>query len=59
MSAAKSPTVLVVDDEEVNRRLLEAMLEREGYAVVHAAKRGTGARACATQSPGRDPPRRS
>ena len=37
MSEGKGPTVLVVDDEVVNRRLLEAMLEREGYAVVQAA----------------------
>jgi len=38
MNEAKSPArVLVVDDEERNRRLLVAMLEAEGYATTEAA----------------------
>jgi putative two-component system response regulator len=38
MSEAKKPArVLVVDDEERNRRLLLAMLEAEGYATTEAA----------------------
>jgi two-component system response regulator HydG len=32
-----SSTILVVDDDEPNRVTLERILEREGYAVVHAA----------------------
>lgn len=31
-----SRTVLVVDDDPTQRRLAQAVLEREGYAVVHA-----------------------
>ncbi len=38
MNELKSPArILVVDDEERNRKLLVAMLEAEGYAVVQAA----------------------
>lgn len=33
-------TVLVVDDDPTQRRLAQAVLEREGYAVVHAASGG-------------------
>ena len=29
-------TVLVVDDDPTQRRLIQAVLEREGFAVVHA-----------------------
>ena len=38
MNEAKKPArILVVDDEERNRRLLVAMLEAEGYVVLEAA----------------------
>ena len=33
-------TVLVVDDDPTQRRLLQAVLERDGHAVVHAASGG-------------------
>lgn len=33
-------TVLVVDDDPTQRRLLQAVLERDGYAVVHAINGG-------------------
>ena len=33
-------TVLVVDDDPTQRRLVQAVLEREGYAVVHAESGG-------------------
>ena len=33
-------TVLVVDDDPTQRRLAQAVLEREGYAVVHAESGG-------------------
>ena len=33
-------TVLVVDDDPTQRRLAQAVLEREGYAVVHAENGG-------------------
>ncbi|WP_312687044.1 sigma-54-dependent transcriptional regulator [Brevundimonas nasdae] len=33
-------TVLVVDDDPTQRRLLQAVLERDGYAVVHAVNGG-------------------
>ncbi|MBN9480442.1 MAG: sigma-54-dependent Fis family transcriptional regulator, partial [Bordetella sp.] len=33
-------TILVVDDDPTQRRLLQAVLEREGYAVVHAESGG-------------------
>ena len=29
-------TVLVVDDDPTQRRLIQAVLEREGFAVAHA-----------------------
>ena len=32
----KKPLVLVVDDEESNRRVLHAMLEAEGYRITLA-----------------------
>ena len=32
-------TVLVVDDDPTQRRLIQAVLEREGFAVAHAEKR--------------------
>ncbi len=35
-----SKTVLVVDDDPTQRRLAQAVLEREGYAVVHAESGG-------------------
>ena len=35
-----SRTVLVVDDDPTQRRLAQAVLEREGYAVVHAESGG-------------------
>src|SRR5882724_4494509 len=31
-------TVLVVDDDPTQRRLIQAVLEREGFTVVHAEK---------------------
>ncbi len=33
-------TVLVVDDDPTQRRLVQAVLDREGYAVVHAENGG-------------------
>ena len=33
-------TVLVVDDDPTQRRLIQAVLDREGYAVVHATGGG-------------------
>ena len=33
-------TVLVVDDDPTQRRLIQAVLDREGYAVVHAESGG-------------------
>lgn len=39
---AASPTILVADDEPVNRTLLERLLEREGYHVL-AARNGSEA----------------
>jgi diguanylate cyclase (GGDEF)-like protein len=39
---ATSPTILVADDEPVNRTLLERLLEREGYRVL-AARNGSEA----------------
>lgn len=51
MNEAKKPArVLVVDDEERNRRLLAAMLEVEGYVVMEAAD-GERALEHARQSP--------
>ncbi|MBX3476324.1 MAG: sigma-54-dependent Fis family transcriptional regulator [Brevundimonas sp.] len=35
-----SKTVLVVDDDPTQRRLMQAVLERDGYAVVHAESGG-------------------
>jgi DNA-binding NtrC family response regulator len=35
-----SKTVLVVDDDPTQRRLIQAVLDREGYAVVHAESGG-------------------
>lgn len=39
---AASPTILVADDEPVNRALIERLLEREGYQVI-AARNGNEA----------------
>jgi len=51
MKEAKKPArILVVDDEERNRRLLIAMLEAEGYTASEAAD-GTQALELARQSP--------
>ncbi len=51
MNEVKKPArILVVDDEERNRRLLVAMLEAEGYAAAEAAD-GTQALELARQSP--------
>ncbi|MDG2304834.1 MAG: response regulator [Candidatus Binatia bacterium] len=36
------PTVLVVDDNRVNRRLLAAILEKDGYVVLEADDGGPG-----------------
>jgi putative two-component system response regulator len=47
---ARAARVLVVDDEERNRRLLVAMLEAEGYSAIEAAD-GIQALALARQSP--------
>jgi CheY-like chemotaxis protein len=33
-------TVLVVDDDPTQRRLIQAVLDREGFAVVHAENGG-------------------
>ncbi|MEZ6186124.1 MAG: response regulator [Planctomycetota bacterium] len=33
----RAPQVLIVDDHELNRRLLGALLERKGYRTLHAA----------------------
>ena len=38
--SAMSKTVLVVDDDPTQRRLIQAVLDREGYAVVHAESGG-------------------
>ena len=38
-------SILVIDDEEIMREILEALLTREGYEVRLAAERGRGARA--------------
>ncbi len=46
----KTARILVVDDEERNRRLLVAMLEAEGYSAAEAAD-GTQALELARQSP--------
>ena len=37
-----SATVLIIDDEEIIREALEALLTAEGYAVVSAATAGQG-----------------
>lgn len=51
MNEAKKPArILVVDDEERNRRLLTAMLETEGYAVLEA-ENGERALELARQNP--------
>jgi len=39
---AKTPTVLLVDDDPRNRRLLETLLQADGYAVI-SAENGTAA----------------
>ena len=49
-NARKAATILVVDDEERNRRLLAAMLNAEGYAVAEAED-GLRAIAIACASP--------
>ena len=36
-SSTPNPRILVVDDEEINRALMEAVLTAEGYTVEHAA----------------------
>ena len=48
-----SETVLIVDDDPVQRRLLEAMVQRFGYRTL-LAEGGDTAAAC---SPARTPPR--
>ncbi len=48
--AKRRPRILVVDDEERNRRLLVAMLEAENYTAIEAAD-GTQALELARQSP--------
>ncbi len=40
VSANMAKTVLVVDDDPTQRRLVQAVLDREGYAVVHAESGG-------------------
>ena len=45
-----SETVLIVDDDPVQRRLLEAMVQRFGYQARHRRRRRRGASRC---SPGR------
>jgi CheY-like chemotaxis protein len=40
--AGKGPTVLVVDDHDLNRELLRTMLERRGYRVLLADRGETG-----------------
>lgn len=38
--SAMSKTILVVDDDPTQRRVIQAVLDREGYAVVHAESGG-------------------
>ena len=40
----RNGSILVIDDEEIMREILETLLEREGYAVRLAAARAGGAR---------------
>ena len=46
----RHPTILIVDDEPQNRRLLEALLQPEGYAT-HSAASGEEALAMAVATP--------
>ena len=49
-SATDAPTILVVDDEEIVRNVLRALLEQAGYNVVCAAN-GADALACLAEMP--------
>ena len=40
--AQTSATILIIDDEEIIREALEALLTAEGYSVVSAATAGQG-----------------
>src|SRR5262245_55978155 len=50
MAAATTNAVLVIDDEEIIREALEALLVVEGYRVVSAATGGQGLEALANRS---------
>ncbi|MFZ5556466.1 MAG: response regulator [Pseudomonadota bacterium] len=51
MSEAKQATILVVDDEEANRRVLQTMLGFEGYRIVAAADGPQALAAAAAEAP--------
>jgi putative two-component system response regulator len=51
MNEAKKPLVLVVDDEEANRRVLQAMLAAEGHRVATAADGPRALEAAAAEPP--------
>ena len=42
VSPARKGTILVIDDEEIMREILEALLVREGYEVRLASEAGEG-----------------